>query len=191
MTTPLRDDYDSSKLRADARRTKDGGQARRLLALAAIYDGSSRTEAAEIGGVTLQIVRDWVLKFNALGPCGLIDGKAPGKPSRLNDAQRAAVMAIVESGPTPAIHEVVRWRLVDLCRWVLEEFRVVISTQTMSRELRAMSYRKLSARPRHHAQAAGVIEDFKKSGPPLWTRSRASRTSIGTRSRSGSRTKPE
>jgi transposase len=191
MTTPLRDDYDASRLRADARKTKDGGQARRLLALAAIYHGSSRTEAAEIGGVTLQIVRDWVLKFNALGPDGLIDGKAQGKPSRLNDAQRAALMAIVESGPIPAIHEVVRWRLVDLCRWVLEEFRVVISTQTMSRELRAMSYRKLSARPRHHAQAAGVIEDFKKSGPPLWTRSRASRTSIGTRSRSGSRTKPE
>ena len=191
MTTPLRDDYDASRLRADARETKDGGQARRLLALASIYDGSSRTEAAEIGGVTLQIVRDWVLKFNALGPGGLIDGKAQGKPSRLNDAQRAALMAIVESGPIPVIHEVVRWRLVDLCRWVLGEFRVVISTQTMSRELRAMSYRKLSARPRHHAQAVGVIEDFKKSGPPFWTRSRASRTSIGTRSRSGSRTKPE
>jgi transposase len=191
MTTPLRDDYDASRLRANARKTKDGGQARRLLALAAIYDGSSRTEAAEIGGVTLQIVRDWVLKFNALGPGGLIDGKAPGKPSQLNDAQRAALMAIVESGPIPAIHEVVRWRLVDLCRWVLEEFRVVISTQTMSRELRAMNYRKLSARPRHHAQAAGVIEDFKKSGLPLWTRSHVRKTLIGKRSRSGSRTKPE
>jgi transposase len=142
MTTPLRDDYDASKLRVDARKTKAGGQARRLLALAAIYDGSSRTEAAEIGGVTLQIVRDWVLKFNALGPGGLIDGKAPGKPSRLNDAQRAAVMAIVESGPTPAIHEVVRWRLVDLCRWVLEEFRVVILTLSLlSGPLRAGIFR--------------------------------------------------
>ena len=162
MTTPLRDDYDASRLCAEARKTKDAGQARRLLALAAIYDGSSRTEAAEIGGVTLQIIRDWVLKFNARGPDGLIDGKALGKPSRLNDGQRAALMAIVESGPIPAIHEVVRWRLVDLCRWVLEEFRVVISKQTMSRELRAMSYRKLSARPRHHAQAVGVIGILKK-----------------------------
>ena len=125
---------------AEARKTKDAGQARRLLALAAVYDGSSRTEAAEIGGVTLQIVRDWVLKFNSRGPDGLIDGKAPGKPSRLNDSQRAALMAIVESGPTPAIHDVARWQLVDLCRWVLEEFRVVISTQTMSRELRAMRW---------------------------------------------------
>jgi transposase len=181
MTTPLRDDYDASRLCAEARKTKDAGQARRLLALAAIYDGSSRTEAAEIGGVTLQIIRDWVLKFNARGPDGLIDGKAPGKPSRLNDGQRAALMAIVESGPIPAIHEVVRWRLVDLCRWVLEEFRVVISKQTMSRELRAMNYRKLSARPRHHAQAAGAIQDFKKNGLPFWARSPARRASVRTR----------
>jgi transposase len=176
MTTPLRDDHDASRLRLEARKTKDAGQVRRLLALAAIYDGSSRTEAAKIGGVTLQIIRDWVLKFNALGPDGLIDGKAPGKPSRLNDAQRAALMAIVESGPIPAIHEVVRWRLVDLCRWVLEEFRVVISMQTISRELRAMNYRKLSARPRHHAQAVDAIEDFKKNGLPYWVRSPARRT---------------
>jgi transposase len=181
MARPLRDDYDAVTLRTEARKTKDAGQARRLLALAAIYDGSSRTEAAEIGGVTLQIIRDWVLKFNARGPDGLIDGKPPGKPSRLNDAQRMALMAIVESGPIPAIHEVVRWRLVDLCRWVWEEFRVVISKQTMSRELRAMNYRKLSARPRHHAQALHAIEDFKKNGLPFWARSPARRASIRTR----------
>jgi transposase len=81
MTTPLRDDYAAPRLRGEARKTKDGGQARRLLAPATIYDGSSHTEAAETGGVTLQIVRDWVLKFNAVGTGGLIDGKAPGKPA--------------------------------------------------------------------------------------------------------------
>jgi hypothetical protein len=59
----------------------------------------------------------------------------------------------------------VRWRIVDLCQWIFEEFRVVVSRQTLSRELRAMGYRKLSARPPHHAQAAGAIEDFKKSLP--------------------------
>jgi Winged helix-turn helix len=67
----------------------------------------------------------------------------------------------------------VRWRIVDLCRWIFEEFRVVVSRQTLSRELRAMGYRKLSARPRHHAQAAGAIENFKKVSPLTWTRSRA------------------
>ena len=74
----LRGDYDAEALRAAAKRSKDGPQARRLLALAAIYDGASRTEAAKIGGVRLQVVRDWVVKFNAQGPDGLIDRKAPG-----------------------------------------------------------------------------------------------------------------
>ena len=119
-----------------AKRSKDGPQARRLLALAAIYDGATRTEAAKIGGVTLQIVRDWVVKFNAHGPDGLIDRKAPGQPSRLNDAHRAALAEIIESGPMPAIHGVVRWRMIDLCQWLFEEFRVSISKQTLSRELR-------------------------------------------------------
>jgi len=87
----LRGDYDAGALRAAAKRTKDGPQARRLLAIAAIYDGATRTEAAKIGGVGLQVIRDWVLKFNAHGPDGLIDRKAPGQPPRLNDEHRAGV----------------------------------------------------------------------------------------------------
>jgi transposase len=176
----LRDDYGSGGLRAGAKRSKDGRQACRLLALAAIYDGASRTEAAKIGGVGLQVVRDWVVKFNAQGPDGLIDRKAPGQPPRLNDAHRAALAAIIESGPIPAIHGVVRWRIVDLRQWIFEEFRVVISEQTLSRVLRKMGYRKLSARPRHHAQAEGAIEDFKKVFPSAWKRSAARRASLPT-----------
>jgi len=121
MPIPLRADFDALRLRAIARGSKDSAQTRRLLALAAIYDGARRTEAAAIGGVTLQIVRDWVMKFNARGPDGLIDRKA------------------------------------------------------------AMGYRKLSARPRHHAQADGAIEDFKKASPRLWTSSRATKRSIRPR----------
>lgn len=85
---------------------------------------------------------------------------------------------MVESGPIPAIHGVVRWRLVDLSQWIFEEFRITIAKQTLSRELRAMGYRKLSARPRHHAQAAGVIEDFKKASPRAWSRSRMAKPAI-------------
>ncbi len=167
MPIALRGDFDAPNLRAAARKAKNAGQARRLLALAAIYDGATRTEAAAIGGVTLQIVRDWVVKFNAHGPTGLVDRKAPGQSPRLNDTHRAALAKIIESGPIPAIHGVVRWRIVDLCQWVWDEFRVTIARQTLSRELRALGYRKLSARPRHHAQAAGAIEDFKKASPPV------------------------
>jgi len=174
---PLRPDYDAAALRASARRSKDAAQSRRLLALAAIYDGARRSEAARLGGVTLQVVRDWVLRFNAAGPPGLVDRKAPGQPPRLNEAHRAALAAIIEAGPTPAIHGVVRWRLIDLGQWLWEEFRLSVSKQTLSRELRAMGYRKLSARPRHHAQAEGAIDAFKKTSPPRWQPSRRSRTS--------------
>jgi transposase len=178
---PLRRDFDASSLRRLARKTKNGPQARRLLALAAIYDGGTRTEAAKIGGVGLQIVRDWVLRFNARGPDGLLDGKSPGQPAKLNDGQRQALVRMIESGPIPAVHGVVRWRLIDLAQWIFEEFRITIAKQTLSRELRSMGYRKLSARPRHHAQAAGAIEDFKKAFPPVWRRSRARRASTATR----------
>ena len=107
----LRDDFTAEDLRRLARRTRDAGHARRLLALAEIYDGGARGDAARIGDVGLQTVRDWALRFNAGGPDGLIDGKAPGQPSKLNERQ--ALVAIIENGPIPAVHGVVRWRLVD------------------------------------------------------------------------------
>jgi transposase len=104
----LRRDFDASQLRSLARKTKNGPQIRPLLALAAIYDGATRTEAAKIGGIGLQIVRDWVSRFNARGPGGLLDGKSPGQPSKLNDGQRQALARMIESGPIPAVHGVVR-----------------------------------------------------------------------------------
>ena len=155
-------------------------QARRLLALASIYNGSSRADAARIGAVTVQIVRDWVVKFNAHGPAGLIDRKPPGQPSHLSDADRAAVAAAVESGPMPAIHGVVRWRVIDLCQWLWDERQVVIAKQTLSRELRRMGYRKLSARPRHHAQKKGAVDAFKEVSRRAWTQPGARRTSSPT-----------
>jgi transposase len=173
----LRSDFTGADLRRLARRTQDAKQARRLLALATIYDGGSRSDAARIGDVGLQIIRDWVLRFNEAGPDGLIDRKAPGPEPRLNDNHRAALAATIESGPIPAIHGVVRWRLVDLCHWLWEEFRVSIARQTLSRELYGLGYRRLTARPRHHAQAEGAIEHFKKVSPPSWQRSHRRRAS--------------
>jgi transposase len=96
--------------------------------------------------VTLQVVRDWALKFNSRGPDGLIDRKAPGQPPRLNEAHRAALAVMIESGPIPAVHGVVRWRIVDLRQWIFEEFRIAISQQTLSRALRKMGYRKRARR---------------------------------------------
>jgi transposase len=173
MSVPiaLREDFDGPGLRKLARATKDAAQARRLLALAEIYDGGSRTDAARIGGVTLQIIRDWVLRFNSRGPDGLINGKAPGNRPKLNTEQRQALASVVESAPIPAIHGVVRWRRKDLARWIFEEFRIEVDETTVGRELRAMGFRKLSARPRHYAQNPFAVDAFKKTSPPHWRRS--------------------
>ncbi len=170
----LRPDFDAAALRRVAKATRDAAQGRRLLALAEIYDGGTRTDAARIGGVGLQTVRDWVLAFNQGGPEGLIDGKAPGHPSKLNDDQRRALARVVESGPIPAIHGVVRWRLKDLAWWVYQEFCISLDETTVGRELRRLGFRKLSARPRHYAQSEAALEDFKKPSRPDWTRSRRS-----------------
>lgn len=168
---PLRKDYDSPTLRALAKASKDAKQTRRLLALALIYDGGSRREASTTGGVGLQVIRDWVVRFNGEGPSGLLDRKAPGASRRLNEEHRRALATLVESGPIPAIHGVVRWRRKDLVRWLHEEFGLVIGETTPGRELRAMGYRRLTARPRRHAQNEHALEMFKKSSPRSWQRS--------------------
>jgi transposase len=134
-----------------------------------------------LGDVTLQIVRDWVVRFNAEGPAGLVDRKTAGPTPLLTDAHRQALAAQIDRGPIPAVHGVVRWRLCDLGQWLWEEFRVSVSMQTLSRELRAIGYRKLSARPKHHAQANGAIETFKKTSAPRWQASRAGRISASKR----------
>ena len=164
----LRQDFDGWALRELAKKTREANQIRRLLALAEIYDGNSRGDGARIGGVGLQTIRDWVLRFNAKGPDGLLDGKAPGRAPKLNAAQCEALARMVESGPIPAVHGIVRWRLIDLAQWLWEEYRIRVAKQTLSRQLRAMGFRKLSARPRHRVHNEHAAEAFKKTSPSSW-----------------------
>lgn len=118
--------------------------------------------AAHVGAVGLQTVCDWVLRFNDAGPVGLLTGKAPGPQPCVADHHRVALRQVVEDGPIPAVHGVVRWRIADLLHWLWNEFHVSVSKQTLSRELRALGFRTLSARPRHHAKDPGAAEAFKK-----------------------------
>ncbi len=173
MSAPiaLRGDFEARDLRRLAKASKNPAQSRRLLALAAIYAGGTRTEAALIGDVGLQVIRDWVLRFNLQGPAGWLDRRAPGQPSKLDDSQRQTLAAIVESGPIPAIDGVVRWRLVDLRQWIWREFAISLDESNVSRELRGLGFAKITARPRHHAQNEFVVEDFKKTSPPKWRKS--------------------
>lgn len=94
--------------------------------------------------MTVQIVRDWVVRFNERGLDGLINGKAPGERAKLNDAQRQALAKIVENGPIPAVHGLVRWRRRDLVQWLFEEFRIFIDETTVERELKALGFAKLT-----------------------------------------------
>jgi len=169
---PLRSDFDAEGLRALAKCAREPAQTRRLLALSAIYAGGSCSAAAALGGVGLQTVRDWVVAFNAHGPDGLIGGQAPGARPHLNAEQREALRALVEQGPMLATHGVVRWRLVDFAQILFEDHGVSVSEQTLSRVLRGMGYRKLSARPCHHAQNPNAIPASKKTSPPAGQRSR-------------------
>jgi len=106
----LRDDYDTAELRKLAKRSRDPRQIRRLLALAAVYDGMSRAEAAKVGDMDRQTLRDWAHRFNEDGPDGLTNRPGAGRPQRLTDDQMQTLAAIVETGPDPAVDGVVRWR---------------------------------------------------------------------------------
>ena len=168
---PLRSDFNGDDLRGLARASSDGKQSRRLLALSLIYDGGLRCEAARHANVSLQAVRDWVLRFNAEGPDGLVDGKSTGTPPRLNEEQRTALARVVEEGPAPYLDGVVRWRLCDLAAWLHGEFGVSLDETTVGRALWKMGYRKLTARPRHHAQDPEAMSAFKKTSRPEWRKS--------------------
>src|SRR3982075_4717226 len=114
QAVPIRTDYAAGEVRRLAKRAKDGAQARRLLAIAAVLDGVSREEAAKLGRMDRQTLRDWVIRFNEQGPDGLINLPSPGVPPKLDDRHRAFLARIVKEGPIPAVHGVVRWRACGL-----------------------------------------------------------------------------
>ena len=161
----LRDDYSADALRQLATRSTNANQARRLLALAAVRDGMSREAASRIGGMDRQTLRDWVHRFNEQGPDGLINAKSPGRPSKLSAEQKEGLRQLVEAGPDPQMHGVVRWRCVDLKRVLGERFAVDLSEVSLGRVLKQLGYSHISARPQHPAQDAQAIAAFKKTSP--------------------------
>ena len=156
-------DVIASDLRALARASRDSRQCRRLLALAAVAEGRPRSEAAALGGMDRQTLRDWVHRFNAEGPDGLLDRKEGGRPSKLTAAQKEDLAAIVEAGPDREETGLVRWRRVDLKAVIEERFAVIYNERSVSRLLHELGFSHISARPLHPAQKAWVLEDFKKT----------------------------
>jgi len=161
----LRTDYSAAGLRRLASSSRHSNQSRRLLSLAAVLDGMNRTQAARIGGMDRQTLRDWVHRFNQHGPDGLKDSWANGSVPRLSPEQQAELADLVETGPDRAVHGVVRWRRVDLQRLIAERFGVAYHERTVGKLLKALGFSHISARPRHPGQDARTLEAFKKTSP--------------------------
>jgi transposase len=166
----IREDYSAEELRHLAVKAKDANQARRLLALAAVREGKSREEAARIGGLDRQTLRDWVHAFNKRGPEGLINAKAAGPKPKLSAEQKAELTRIVGTGPDPDKDGVVRWRCADLKRLIGERWDIELGEVSVGRLLKELGFSHVSPRPRHPKQKDGVIETFKKTFPLAWVR---------------------
>src|SRR5918998_18229 len=161
----LRTDSSAGELQRLAAATKNANQSRRLLSIAAVVDGMNRTEAARIGGMDRQTLRDWVHRFNEHGPEGLLDGWSKGPAPRLSAEQRAEIAQLVETGPDRAVHGVVRWRRIDLQRVIVERFGVAYHERTVGKLLKTLGFSHLSAHPRHPRQDQRTIEAFKNVWP--------------------------
>jgi transposase len=165
IAVALRTDFSAADLRRLAAASKNANQSRRLLSLAAVRDGMNRTEAVRIGGMDRQTLRDWVHRFNAQGPDGLLDIPSKGPTSRLTAVQLAELAEIVETGPDRAVHGVVRWRRVDLQRLVAVRFGIAYHERTIGKILDALGFSHISARPYHPAQDEATVAAFKKTSP--------------------------
>lgn len=144
-----RQDLTAAALRRVASREEDGSAARRILPLALVLEGQDRASAARSCGMDRQTLRDWVQRYNQEGLSGLRDRHGGGCGRRLGEAQRAELAALVEAGPDPALHKVVRWRRVDLRDEIKRCFGFDLHERSVGKILRSLGYRRLSVRPQH------------------------------------------
>jgi transposase len=134
-----------------------------MLALALVLDGKSREEAAEVGGMDRQTLRDWVHRYNSEGLSGLMNRRHSGAKSRLSPEQLAELASLVEAGPDPVQHKVVRWRRVDLKPEIAARFGVEFHERSVGKILRRLGFRRMSARPQHPKSKPETQETFKKT----------------------------
>lgn len=161
-----RTEFDAAGLRQAAARARNADAARRMLALALVLDGRTRTEAAETCGMDRQTLRDWVHRYNDQGLAGLSDRKAPGPTPRLTAEQQAEIAALVRSGPDLAQHGVVRWRRADLSQVIASRYGVQLAERSVGALLARLGFRHISVRPHNPAQDPAAIEAHKKTSPP-------------------------
>ena len=136
----VRSDYTPDELEALAARIADKAHARRLCAIAAVLKGANRRAAASIGGMQRQTLRDWVERFNAEGPEGLISRKPPGRPTKLSPGQKRELIAILASPSVKLHYGVSRWRLADIASLIQSRYGVALNATSVGRMLRALEF---------------------------------------------------
>jgi len=156
-------EHSAAALRAQAASADDGALACRLLAIAMVLEGCSRSEAARQCGMDRQTLRDWVHRYNAEGVGGLATRCRSGRPSQLTAAQLSELKDLVIEGPDPAVHGVVRWRCIDLCGVVAERFTVTVHERTIGKWLHKLDLTRLQPRPFHPKKDVAAQETFKKT----------------------------
>ena len=159
-------DHSATELRHLAARSKDASVVRRLLALALLLEGKSRTAAATQNGMQRQTLRDWVHRYNAEGVAGMTSRTAPGPTARLSDVQMAELQALVVAGPDPEKDKVVRWRCVDLRAQIEQRYSVTVHERTVGKLLRKLGLTRLQPRPHHPKKDAAAQEAYKKTSLP-------------------------
>jgi transposase len=159
-------EHSAAALRRIAARHKDAEVVRRLLALALVLDGKSRTEAARGNGMDRQTLCDWVHRYNASGVAGLASRLPPGTTPRLDEVQMAELEALVLKGPDPAMDGVVRWRCADLRAQVKQRFAVTVHERTIGKWLRRRKLTRLQPRPSHPRQDLAAQAAFKQTSRP-------------------------
>jgi transposase len=155
--------YSAADLRRLMSQQKDGAVVRRLMALALILEGKSRTEAAQHSGMERQTLRDWVHRYNAEGLEGLSSRVGPGPAPLLTEAQMAELKELVVNGPDPETDKVVRWRCIDLRDKIEQRFSVRVHKRTVAKWLRLLELTRLQPRPFHPKKDAAAQEAFKKT----------------------------
>ena len=181
-------DLSAADLRRLSRKQKNPLVVRRMLAIALVLEGVDRQTAAKACGMDRQTLRDWVHHYNAEGVAGLRERRTSGHKSPLGPAEKQALAAMVEAGPDPAVHKVVRWRRADLQKQLKLRFGVEVHERTVGKYLASLGYRRLSVRPQHPGADPQAQEAFKKTSPKPWP-GRSRRKPAASPSKSGSRTR--
>ena len=162
----VRRDFSAGELRRLAAATKNANQSRRLLSLAAVLDGMNRAQAARIGGMDRQTLRDWVHRFNAHGPDGLKDSWSKGNPPRLSADQQAELAQLVETGPDRVVQGVVRWRRIDLQRAHRRALRRRLPRAHGRQDPQELGFSHISARRAIRLRMGRPSRRSKTYGPP-------------------------